>query len=94
MRFTAVAKELFGVDISTDVLLSPDMSLDQLTHMIHGGQDVRASDKDVLDLMKQDMNIELPKFHNDSKVCDSTNNVFVTGTYAYLGISMTLLYSS
>lgn len=78
MRFTAVVKELFGVDISVDVLLSPNMSLDQLTDMISSQRDVVASDKDVLDLMKQDINIELPKFNNSSKV-HSTNNIFVTG---------------
>ena len=78
MRFTAVVKELFGVDVSVDALLSSDMSLDQLTNMISSHCDVVTGDKDVLDLMRQDINIELPKFNSDLKVC-STNDIFVTG---------------
>ena len=81
MRFTAVAKEMFGVDINVDVLLSSDMSLDQLTSMISDRRDVMTSDRNVMDLMRQDINIELPKF-NDSLKVGSTNNVFITGTVA------------
>lgn len=80
MRFTAVVKELFGVDINVDVLLSPDMSLDRLTDMISGHNNVVAGDKDVLDLMRQDMNINLPKCSDQAKVC-ATQNVFVTGVF-------------
>ena len=78
MRFTAVVKELFEVDVSVDVLLSSDMSLDRLTNMISSRRDVVTGDKDVLDLMRQDINIELPKFNKNLKVC-SANNIFVTG---------------
>lgn len=78
MRFTAVAKELFGVDINIDTLLSSDVSLDQLTEMIIGRSKAVKGEKDVLDMMKKDMNVELPCFNNNSKVC-SANNIFVTG---------------
>ena len=79
MRFTAVAKEMFGVDINVDVLLSSDMSLDQLTNMISDRRDVITSNRDVMDLMRQDINIELPK-SNDSLKVGSANNVFITGS--------------
>jgi len=79
MRFTAVAKEMFGVDINVDVLLSSDMSLDQLTNMISDHRDVVTNNRDVMDLMRQDINIELPKSNDSVKVC-SANNVFITGS--------------
>lgn len=78
MRFTAVVKELFGVNINIDTLLSSDVSLDQLTEMISGHSEVVTGDKDVLNMMREDMNIELPHFNNNFKV-SSTNNIFVTG---------------
>ena len=78
MRFTAVVKELFGVDINIDTLLSSDVSLDQLTEMIIGRSEVVTGDQNVLDIMREDMNIELPCFNNNSKV-GSANNIFVTG---------------
>lgn len=80
MRFTAVVKELFGVDISADVLLSSNVSLDQLTNMISSHSDVMTDNKNVLDLMRQDINIELPNFNHNANMC-STNNIFVTGIY-------------
>lgn len=80
MRFTAVAKELFGVDVSVDALLSSDMSLDRLTNMISSHRDVVTDYKDVLELMRQDINMELPTFNSGLKVC-STNNIFLTGIF-------------
>ena len=83
MRFTAVVRQLFGVDINIDVLLSSDVTLDQLTCMISGQADVVTGDNVVLDMMKQDMDIELPQFNNNPKPCP-TNNIFVTGIHIFI----------
>ena len=78
LQFTAVVKELFGVNLNVDTLLSPNISLDQLTSMISSHCSVPIDD--TVDLMKSDMDLELPKF-NGSKIpsVKATKNVFLTG---------------
>ena len=78
LQFTAVVKELFGVNLNVDTLLSSNISLDQLTSMISSYCGVPTDD--TVDLMKSDMDLELPKF-NGSNVpsVKATKSVFLTG---------------
>jgi len=80
MRFTAVIKDLFNVDVNVDTLLSPKVSLDQLTNIISGrGTSVVDDDENVLELMRRDMEIQLPTFNNVSMLSSGTSNVLLTG---------------
>lgn len=80
MRFTAVIKDLFNVDVNVDTLLSSKVSLDQLTNIISGrGTSVVDDDENVLELMRRDMEIQLPTFNNVSMLSSGTSNVLLTG---------------
>ncbi|XP_065898942.1 carboxylic acid reductase-like isoform X2 [Dysidea avara] len=86
MRFTAVVKDLFNVDVNVDTLLSSKVSLDQLTNIIGGHtSSVVGDDQNVLELMRQDMDIEFPTFDIDSKLSSDVSNVFLTGATGFLG---------
>ena len=82
LQFTAVVKELFGVNLNIDTLLSSNMSLNQLSDMISShGNSVTDNDSTV-DLMKSDMNLELPGFSGFKPPSgNSTKNVFLTGLF-------------
>jgi len=79
MQFTATVKELFGVNLHVDMLLSSNLSLDQLRDLISNNTSVGSTTgKDnTLDLMKTDMKLELPHFDNPKSV--ATNSIFLTG---------------
>ena len=78
LQFTAVVKELFGVNLNVGTLLSPNISLDQLTNMISSHRSVLADD--TIDLMKSDMDLELPRFNaSNIPTAKATKNVFLTG---------------
>jgi len=78
MQFTATVKELFGVNLPVDMLLSSNLSLDQLRDLISDHTSVSSTgNDDTLDLMKADMKLELSHFGNHKFV--DTNSVFLTG---------------
>ena len=78
MQFTATVKELFGINVPVDMILSSNLSLDQLRDLISDHTSVSSTgNDDTLDLMKADMKLELPHF-DDHKFVD-TNGVFLTG---------------
>jgi len=85
LQFTAVVKDLFGVNLNIDTLLSSNISLDQLSDMISTHSSVMANSKSTVDLMKSDMDLELPRF-SSSKLFSTktTKNVFLTGTYTHM----------
>ena len=82
LQFTEVVKELFGVNLNIDTLLSSNMSLNQLSDMISSHNNTVTNNDSVVDLMKSDMNLELPKFIGSKHPSvNSTKNVFLTGLF-------------
>ena len=86
MQFTAVVKELFGVNLNIDTLLSSNISLDQLGDMISTCSVVTNSNS-ALDLMKSDMDLKLPRFDGSVPPSGiSPKTVFLTGLLMYMYI--------
>lgn len=80
LQFTAVVKELFGVHLSIDTLMSSNMSLDELSDMVNTRCSIVANEKSTTDLMKSDMNLKLPRICGTKLPSEkSTKNVFLTG---------------
>ena len=84
LQFTAVVKELFGVNLNVDTLLSSNLSLDQLGNMISSHCSVVTNGNSTIDLMKSDMDLELPRFNGYKIPSEKTKDVFLTGAYALL----------
>ena len=73
-----VVKELFGVNLNVDTLLSSNTSLDQLSDMISSRFSVVTNG--AIDLMKSDMKLELPRFSgSELPPAQSPKYVFLTG---------------
>ncbi|XP_065899133.1 carboxylic acid reductase-like [Dysidea avara] len=86
MQFTATVKELFGVNLNVDMLLSSDLSLDQLRDLISDHTSISSGKDDTFDLMKADMELELPNFNSPKSVTvQASNSVFLTGATGFLG---------
>ena len=84
-----MVKDLFNVDVNVDTLLSSKVSLDQLTNIIGGHtSSVVGDDQNVLELMRQDMDIEFPTFDIDSKLSSDVSNVFLTGKSIFCTVYM------
>jgi len=80
MRFNAVVKDLFNVDVNVDMLLSSKVTLDHWTKIISGhSSPLVDDDQNLLELMRQDMDIQLPTFDNDSKLSSDVSKVFLSG---------------
>ena len=80
MQFTATVKELFGVNLNVDMLLSSDLSLDQLRDLISDHTSISSGKDDTFDLMKADMELELPNFNSPKSVTvQASNSIFLTG---------------
>ena len=94
LQFTAVVKELFGVNLNVDTLLSSDISLDQLSDMISSHCSTVTNDKSTIDLMKSDMDLELPKCSSSKFLsAKSGKNVFLTGVfYAITYVHITCIH--
>jgi len=80
MRFNAVVKDLFNVDVNVDMLLSSEVTLNSLAKIISGHSSPAVDDnQSSLELMRQDMDIQLPAFGNDPKSSSDVSKVFLTG---------------
>ena len=94
LQFTAVVKELFGVTLNVDTLLSSNMSLNQLSDMINSHSNIVTDKETTLDLMKSDMNLELPKFSGSRPPSGNSNkSIFLTGLFLCRCISILFVCS-